>query len=115
MFYNEYHFWLFTLHDVLCTQVCMKIGPKKVSEDQRLARKFTCSEILEKIGADKNVLETDHLPCKLTFQYDPNKATVHTVENSCSYKTTKLDCEPRILCLSFNKDRIQKDRPVLWN
>jgi len=81
----------------------MKIGSKKVSEDQRLARKFTCSEILEKIGADKNVLKTDHLLCKLTSQYDPNKTSIHTVENSCSYKATKLDCEPRILCLSFNK------------
>lgn len=101
VFYNEY-FLLFTLHNVMCTQVCMKIGPKKVSEDQRLARKFACSEILEKIGAGKNVLKTDRLPCKLAFQYDPNKASFHTMENSCSSKTTKLDCEPRILRLSFN-------------
>jgi hypothetical protein len=40
----------------------MKIGPKNVSEDQRLARKFDCSEILEKTGAGKNGLKTDHLP-----------------------------------------------------
>jgi hypothetical protein len=62
----------------------MKIGPKNVGEDRRLAGNFACSEILEKIGAGKNVLKTNHLPCKLSFQYDPNKASVHTVENSCS-------------------------------
>jgi hypothetical protein len=86
----------------MCTQVCIKIDPKKVSEDQRLRRKFACSEILEKIGAGKNVLKTYHLPCKLTFQYDPNKASVHTMENSCCSKTTKLNCEPRILRISCN-------------
>lgn len=75
----------------------MKIRSKNVSEDQRMASKFACSEILEKIGVDKNVLKTDYLQRKLAFQYDQNKVTIHTVENSCSSKTTKLDCEPRIL------------------
>jgi len=59
---------LFTLHDVMCTQICMKTDPKKVSEDQRLTRKFACSEIFGKIGAGKNLLKTNHLPCKLAFQ-----------------------------------------------
>jgi hypothetical protein len=67
-----------------------------------LARKFDCSEILEKTGAGKNGLKTDHLPWKLAFLYDPHKASIHTVQNSYSSKTTNLDCEPRILHLSFN-------------
>lgn len=76
----------------------MKINPKNVNKNQRLARKFACTGILEKTGAGNNVLKTDHLPCKLAFQYDPNKPSIHTME----YSSTKLDCEPRILHLSFN-------------
>lgn len=98
----------------MCTQVCMKIGPKNVNEDQRLASEFACSEILEKIGAGKNVLETDRLQWKLAFQYDPNKVAVHLVENSCSSKTTKLDCEPRILQFIVTIQGLQ-DRPDVWN
>jgi hypothetical protein len=39
----------------------MKVAPKNVSEDQKLATKCICSEILEKTGAGENVLNTDHL------------------------------------------------------
>jgi len=68
----------------MCTQVCMKIGPKNVSEDQRLARKFACSEVLEKIGAGKNVLKTNHLHANWLF------GMTQTKHQSIQWKTAAL-------------------------